>query len=135
VFRVRFAAPILLLGLCDSGWAQTIERSVRGPADKEIRIGVYMNVQPNCTSGPRPSIRLGTPPTQGKVTVKSAKVKATNYKQCLALEVPAFVAFYRSAPGFAGSDALTLEVTYANGRTVTQKINVVIGAGGAGQQI
>jgi hypothetical protein len=28
--------------------------------------------------------------------VKKAQVSATNYKQCLALEVPAFVAFYRS---------------------------------------
>src|SRR5215204_4348962 len=83
--------------------AQTVERSAGGPADKEIRIGVYINVQPDCSSGPLPSIRLSNPPANGKVMVKSAKIKATNYKQCLALEVPGFIAFYRSAPGFVGN--------------------------------
>ena len=39
-------------------------------------------------------------------------VTATNYKQCLALEVPAFVAFYRSRADFVGVDALTLEVKF-----------------------
>src|SRR5262245_44304662 len=34
----------------------------------------------------------------------------TNYKQCLALEVPGCIAFYRSRPDFSGVDELTLEV-------------------------
>lgn len=108
-------------------WAQTVERTARGLADKDIQIGLYVNVKPDCTTGPLPSIRLATPPTHGKVAVKSAKIKATNYKQCLALEVPGFVAFYRSVPGFAGADVLTLEVKFPNGRTVIQKITVSVG--------
>ena len=59
---------------------------------------LHANVQPDCTSGPLPSIRLSAPPTNGKVTVKSAKIKATNYKQCLALEVPGFIAFIHRRP-------------------------------------
>ena len=51
-------------------------------------MGVYINVRPDCTSGPLPSIELTSPPENGKVTVKKAQVTATNYKQCLALEVP-----------------------------------------------
>ena len=117
------------------GQAETrvVERTARGPADKEIRIGAYVNVQPDCSSGPLPSIRLVGQPTNGKVTVKSAKMKGTNYKQCLALEVPAYVAFYRSTPGFVGTDVVTLEVKFANGRTETQKITITIG--GPGQSI
>ena len=42
----------------------------------------------DCTSGQLPTIRLANPPTAGKVVVKTAKAKATNYKACLALEVP-----------------------------------------------
>lgn len=38
--------------------------------------------------------------------VKRAMFKATNFKQCLAIEVPAFVAFYRAAPGFTGEERL-----------------------------
>jgi hypothetical protein len=112
-----------------------VDRTARGPADKDIRIGLYVNVQPDCTSGPLPTIRLSTPPAHGKVTVKSAKVKATNYKQCLALEVPGFVAFYRSAPGFSGSDVAVLEVKFPNGRTEVQKITVTVGSATPSQPI
>ena len=65
--------------------------------------------------------------------MKTAKVKATNYKACLALEVPAYVAFYKSPADFLGNDALTIEVKFANGRTEIQKITVNV-AGVGGQQ-
>jgi hypothetical protein len=50
------------------------------------------------------------PPENGSATVKRAKVSLTNYKNCMALEVPAFIGIYRSKPNFAGSDHLTLSV-------------------------
>ena len=62
------------------------------------------------------------------------KLKSTNYKQCLALEVPGYIALYRSAPAFIGADSVTLEVKFANGRTEIQKITVNVGGAG-GQQI
>ena len=49
----------------------------------------------------------------GTVSVKRAMLKATNVKQCLAIEAPAFVAFYRAAQNFAGADTFELEVTFA----------------------
>src|SRR5215213_11505478 len=99
------------------GWfsqvnAQTpmVERSFKAAPNKDTQIGVYLNVLPDCTSGPLPTIRLVSPPSSGKVVVKTAKVKATNYKACLALEVPGYVAFYKSPPEFLGDDILTIEV-------------------------
>ncbi|MGB6396931.1 MAG: hypothetical protein WBF73_14790, partial [Bradyrhizobium sp.] len=62
-------------------------------------------------------------------------VKATNYKACLALEVPAYVAFYKSAPDFLGNDVMTIEVSYPGGRTEIQKITVNVSAAGAQQKI
>lgn len=121
---VVLASIILHAG--SSALAQTVERSAKGPANKDIQVGVYINVQSDCSSGPLPTIRLSTPPQNGKVTVKQGRVKATNYKQCLALEVPGFVAVYRSAPGFSGMDTLTLDIKYPNGRSETQKITVQI---------
>jgi hypothetical protein len=135
VMKRCLAVFILLSALSSPVCAQTVDRAARGPADKDIRIGLYVNVQPDCTSGPLPTIRLSTPPAHGKVTVKSAKVKATNYKQCLALEVPGFVAFYRSAPGFSGSDVAVLEVKFPNGRTEVQKITVTVGSAMPSQPI
>ena len=136
--RVIYQACILglLAGSIVTAAAQTptertVERSVKALPNKDTQIGVYLNVLPDCTSGQLPTIRLVTPPTAGKVVVKTAKAKATNYKACLALEVPAYVAFYKSPPEFSGDDVLTIEVKYAGGRTEIQKITVkVSGPGG-----
>jgi hypothetical protein len=113
----------------------TVERSVKTLPNRDTQIGIFLNVLPDCTSGPLPTIRLVSPPTAGKVVVKSAKAKATNYKACLALEVPAYVAFYKSPPEFLGDDVLTIEVKYAGGRTEIQKITVKVNGLGAQQKI
>src|SRR3954469_8210936 len=125
--RVLLAAALAVFGPATS-WGQsevqTVERSVKAAPNKDTQIGLYVNVLADCTSGPLPTIRLAAPPASGKVLVKTAKVKATNYKACLALEVPAYVAFYKSPPEFLGDDVLTIEIKYAGGRTEIQKITV-----------
>ncbi|MGJ5176989.1 hypothetical protein ACQR16_01880 [Bradyrhizobium oligotrophicum] len=113
----------------------TVERSAKGVAGKAIQVGVYLNVQPDCSSGPLPSIRLVAPPGNGTVTIKRGKISATNYKQCLALEVPGFIAFYQSKADFAGTDTVTLEVKFPQGRTELQRITIDVGVGSAGQKI
>lgn len=114
---------------------QVVERTVKTLANRDTQIGLYINVRPDCTSGPLPTIRLASPPSSGTVVVKTGKVKATNYKACLALEVPAYVAFYKSRPEFLGNDALTIEVKYPQGRTEIQKITVTVAGPGAQQKI
>jgi hypothetical protein len=115
--------------------AQSVNRTASGQPNTDIRVGVYVNVRPDCTSGPLPSIQLTSPPENGKVTVKKAQVTATNYKQCLALQVPGFVAFYRSRADFVGVDVLTLEVKSADGTTQVQRISVTVGTGSPGRRI
>lgn len=121
------AAPLTAAAQSPVPHFRAVERTAKGSAGHDIRVGVYVNVRPDCSSGPLPSIRLTAHPRNGKVTVKRAKVTATNYKQCLALQVPAFVAIYRSKPAFGGMDQMTLEVSYPNGRTEIQKIKVLVG--------
>lgn len=129
----------LVLGGTGTVWAQsapqTVERSVKATPNKDVQIGLYINVRPDCSSGALPTIRLASPPTSGKVVVKTAKVKATNYKACLALEVPAYVAFYKSPPDFLGDDVMTIEVKYPEGRIEIQKITVKVAGVGAQQKI
>ena len=129
---VGLALVIFVVGFCALASAQdkTVDRTAQGQAGKDIRVGVYVNVQGDCTSGPLPTIRLGTAPAHGKVTVRKAKVSATNYKQCLALEVTGFVAFYRSQPDFSGNDVFILEVKFPSGRMETQRLTVTIAAAG-----
>jgi len=68
--------------------------------------------------------------------VKRGTLKATNVKQCLATEVPAFVAFYRAALGYNGADEFDLEISIA-GRKQRQhfRVSVSNGAGGGGDGI
>jgi hypothetical protein len=110
---------------------QTVDRNAKGATAKSIQVGVYLNVQPDCTSGTLPAIRLVEPPANGTVSIKRGKVTATNYKQCLALEVPAFIAFYQSKADFVGTDAVIIEIKYPQGRTEVQRIKIDVG-GSAG---
>jgi hypothetical protein len=125
----------IALGPSAVAQTQTVDRTAKGEPGKDIRVGVYVNVRQDCTSGPLPTIRLTAKPENGTVTVKKAKVSATNYKQCLAMEVPGYVAFYRSKPNFIGTDVLNLEVTFPGGKTEVQKITVNVGSGSPGQGI
>ncbi|MGD0024306.1 MAG: hypothetical protein ABSC37_06705 [Xanthobacteraceae bacterium] len=118
-----------------SAQTQTVERTAKGQTGKDIQIGVYVNVLADCTSGPLPTIRLSSAPAHGKIVVKRAKASATNFKQCLAFEVPAFVAMYRSQPAFSGTDVMIIEVKYPGGRSEIQRITVEIGPSGSGQPI
>jgi hypothetical protein len=135
------ASPAVAQGTTETAAPRTVERAARGPAAKNIQVGVFLNVQPDCSSGPLPAIRLVGPPANGTVAIKRGKVSATNYKQCLALEVPGFIAFYQSKPDFTGTDVVTLEIKYPQGRTELQRITVSIGgpagpgAPAAGQKI
>ena len=144
MFRVRAmrAAACMAAALIAFAWVASAlaeghisEKSARAQSGKDVRIGVYVNVKPDCTSGPLPAIRLSEAPSNGTVTVRKGNVTATNYKQCLALQVPAFVAIYRSRGEFSGIDTLELEVKYANGRVELQKFRITVGSSPAAQPI
>ena len=134
----RFWILALLFVLAPGGiaFAQSTppERVIKAAAGQNIRLGVYTDIRPDCTSGPLPAIRLAHAPAHGTVSVKRGMLKATNIKQCLAIDAPAFVAFYRAASDFNGADEFELEVTFANGRKEIQRFRVSA-TGGNGQGI
>ena len=103
-----------------------LEREVKGQAGRDIRILVLTNIRPDCTSGPLPTVRLVTPPANGKIAVRRVRLNATNVKHCLALEVPALVAFYRSAAEFEGGDTVTLEIRPPEGAPQLRRITISV---------
>jgi hypothetical protein len=103
-----------------------VERDVRAMPGSDVRVGIYTSIKQDCTSGPLPAIRLVTPPAHGTITVKRGMLKATNFKQCLATDIPAFVAFYRAAQNFNGADEFEIEVNYSGGRKQTQHFRVSV---------
>jgi hypothetical protein len=110
------------------------EREVKVQAGRQVRVGTYFSLRPDCTPGQLPAIRLVENPTNGAVVVRSGKVRATNVRQCLAVEVPAYVAFYRSKPDFTGTDTFLIELKAADGKVRHQRIRVVVQSSG-GQRI
>jgi uncharacterized membrane protein len=135
IARTAFAGIVAALTYPAMAESRTSEKSARAQSGKDVRIGVYINVRPDCTSGPLPAIKLTSPPASGTVTVRKGNVTATNYKQCLALQVPAFVAIYRSNANFSGVDTLELEVKFPSGRVEIQKFQITVGASPASQPI
>ncbi len=104
----------------------SIDREIKATPAREVRVGVYSSIRPDCTAGPLPAIRLAVAPEHGTVTVRRAMLKATNVKQCLAVEVPAFVAFYRAGQDFKNDDRFELEVSFAAGGKQIQRFHVNI---------
>jgi len=135
------ASIVFLLALPTLALAQepsqtpTVDRQIKGKPDTNINAGIFASVRQDCTAGPLPVIRLLTPPAHGKVTMKQGRLRATNLKQCLGVEVPAFIAIYRSAKDFVGEDNFTLEVIGTSGKSQIQRVIVTIAGPGAGQGI
>jgi hypothetical protein len=102
-----------------------VNRSVTGPAGRDIRIGVFASLRSDCTTGTLPVIRLKAEPKHGKVRVRQGKLRATNHPRCLAAEVPAFVVLYRSAPDFEGKDEVELEIVTGT-RVQIQRIVITV---------
>ncbi|HMK70739.1 MAG TPA: hypothetical protein VK442_07185 [Xanthobacteraceae bacterium] len=129
-------AIVCLSGVVAHAQIDRLEREVKAAAGRDVRIGVYTNIRPDCTAGPLPAIRLIAAPAHGAVTVKRATLKATNLRQCLGVEVPAFVAFYRAAEGFNGADEFELEIGLAGDRKRLQHFRIDVSAKpGVGQGI
>jgi len=120
----------------DNSQTNAIERDVKVSAGREARVGIYTSIRSDCSFGPLPSIRLAVSPEHGAVTVKPAMLKATNLKQCLAVEVPALVAVYRAALDFDGVDRFELEIGFSDGRKQLQRFRVSVAKAPAdGQRI
>jgi hypothetical protein len=60
------------------------DREVKAMSGREVRVGSYTSMRRDCMAGPLPAIRLSVAPEHGTATVRSATLKATNVKQCLA---------------------------------------------------
>ena len=134
--RYGLAAALLFCASAHDACSQanSIERSVKAAPGRDVRVGIYTSIRPDCTSGPLPAIRLAAAPAHGTVIVKRATLKATNFKQCLATEVPAFVAFYHAAQDFTGDDEFDLEISFAAGRKQIEHFKVSVSNNPSGGQ-
>jgi len=119
-------AAVMLCAIAGARAQDTTERQLKAAPGHDVRVAIFTNVRPDCTSGPLPAIRLATAPAHGTVTVKRATLRATNIKQCLAIEAPALVAFYHAPADFSGADTFELEIGAADGRKRRERVQVMV---------
>ena len=123
--RSLLAAVAVLCAIASAARSQdTTERQLKAAPGRDVRVAIFTNVRTDCTSGPLPAIRLATAPAHG--TVKRATLRATNIKQCLAIEAPALVAFYHAPADFSGADTFELEIGAADGRKRRERVQVMV---------
>ncbi len=127
----RPAAPALACSLilsASSALAQTnsAHRSADVVAGKPHRLGVYGNVQKDCTSGPLPTVRVVTPPKHGELNVRSGTLKAGRINRCPSLKATAQGVFYRANPKYSGTDEVSFEVKAASGKAETHTVRITV---------
>ncbi len=142
ILKHVMSIAVASVALCSTSLSQetpspsppVIERKATAQTGKNVRISVLLNVHKDCSSGPLPVVILVKGPSHGNVQVRRAKATVTNVANCLATQVPAYVVFYKSYPGFSGTENLELEVrNVETGAVRVQKISVTVS--GAGIQL
>jgi hypothetical protein len=111
-----------------AAWAQSNSafRSAEVVAGKPERLGVYGNVQKDCTSGPLPTIRVVTPPKHGELNLRSGKLKAGRISRCPKLEATAQGIFYKANPAYKGADEVAYEVKSASGKVESHTVRITV---------
>ncbi len=110
-------------------------RTVDAVAGKQVRLGLVGNVTPDCKVGPKPEVKVVTPPKHGTLAIRSGKTKPGSLARCPSLEVPTEGVFYQAGPKFSGTDEVSYQVTRSDGRNQLVTINIAVrDAGAAAQQ-
>jgi hypothetical protein len=129
--RLKRLAPALACALVLSAsaalaQANSTHRSAEVASGKRHRLGVYGNVQNDCTSGQLPTVRVVTPPKHGELSVRSGKLKAGRISRCPKLEATAQGIFYKASPSYKGADEVSYEVKSASGKVESHTVRITV---------
>lgn len=128
------AGIFVLIGTTSAMAQERLFRSVDVAAGKQVRLGMVGNVTPQCTIGPKPELKVLTPPKHGVLALRSGTTKPGMLGRCPKLEVPAEGVFYQAPAGFSGSDELVYQVTRADGRNQVVTVKITVQAATAPRQ-
>jgi hypothetical protein len=103
----------------------TIERQVIAKPDTNSVAGIFAEFDAGgCNAGPLPTVRLLMQPTHGEVTMMQGNLRANT--KCAGMDVPAWIAIYRSNKDFIGEDSFAVELKNAEGKIQIQKTTVTV---------
>jgi hypothetical protein len=120
------ACALILAATAALGQSNNAYRSTDVVAGKPHRLGVYGNVQKDCTSGPLPTVRIVTLPKHGELNVRSGKLKAGRISRCPKLEATAQGIFYKPSPAYKGAGEVSYEVKSASGKVESHTVRITV---------
>ena len=111
--------PVVLLGAGISVAAERKEqRSVNAPTERDTRIAFYGLPDDKCAAVGDPHIAIVETPSYGKIGFKNLRLRATAASiperegPCLGKFIDVTAVYYKSTPGFRGSDRVRIRVTF-----------------------
>lgn len=98
---------------------------------KQLILAGFYSVNPDCTSGGVPTVRVTEAPKHGAMTMVEETgfpgfPKENPRNACNAMKLPVANVKYQSEPDYVGNDAVTVEVIFPDGIYRTQTINIVV---------
>jgi hypothetical protein len=99
---------------------KTTEHQKSTLSGSESRIAAMHSVNPDCSSGSLPKVRIVTKPASGELRVEPIKItvnrEATNHRaHCNGKTVDAVAVFYKSKEQYVGADKVVLDVDFKHG--------------------
>ncbi|MCJ2132054.1 4-aminobutyrate aminotransferase [Methylobacterium sp. E-045] len=119
LFLAIASAPVLA--------QDTATRTETAAPGKSVRILIASNLKDDCKPGSMPEIRISTSPKNGSLITKTGSVTTPASHKCPNKKTAATGVFYQSKDGFTGTDEVVVEVKKADGKTMTQTINITVG--------
>jgi hypothetical protein len=120
MFRTAIAAACLI-GSVAVGIAHADEtRSASVFTGNETRVLSPNFVNADCTSGPRPDVRVAGQPANGTIRIEPEPVFVSRpagdqHAQCNGRKVDGVAVFYKSKDGFVGTDKVVVDVDFQRG--------------------
>jgi hypothetical protein len=125
---MRIAAAVAVVALATSPVAaKDIEKTV--PAGESLKSIGFSSINPDCSSGGYPNVRIVTKPSNGELNVAKGDMfpsypKNNPRSACNAKKVAATMLDYQPKAGFTGKDSFAVQVIFPSGKE--EKFNYAI---------
>jgi hypothetical protein len=130
----RWATVLLPLGLACSGVALAAERveqrSVNASTERETRIAYYGLPDEMCKAAGDPQVAIIETPSYGTIGFKNLRLRATPSSvperngPCVGKFIDVTAVYYKSTPGFHGSDRVRIRVRFKRPPPATETITL-----------
>jgi hypothetical protein len=132
-----FAVVLLVVAACvpppNAGIPQAGTVDVNKGALSSViqRLNFYYELHADCTSAGYPTVRIVSPPANGRLLIESAMdyptyPQSNQRYQCNLRMAPGTAVSYLSNPGFRGGDTATTEALFPNGLLRQTHFNISV---------